>query len=202
MNILLLNAPPSAGKDTVAKFMVAYFNRKAIPWHFLRMSHPNKRAFAGLVDAPIDRWGNVDEWEGQKDLPSELLGGKTYREWQIGFSESFMKPTFGNDIFGRLFVNEIEKRLLWSEARNWPGYVIVPDLGFDIEATTVRDLLPDARTLIIHIKRPGANFSNDSRSYISPPGMALTSLHNDGNLEQLKIKSEWMIKDWGWTAGG
>jgi hypothetical protein len=179
MRIILLNGPPSSGKDTAARALASYLLDAQTEYSVLRMSHPTKRAFAGVVNARIDEWGNVENWEDQKDMPSELLGGKSYRQWQIEFSEKFMKPLYGEDIFGRLFAHSLEQL-----PEDWNGYILVPDCGFEIEAETLASLLPAAHKLIVRCHRPGYDFKNDCRSYLYPASIPLQlDLYNGSDLK-------------------
>ena len=69
MRIILLNGPPSSGKDTAARALASHLLHTQTEYSVLRMSHPTKRAFAGVVNARIDEWGNVENWEDQKKAP-------------------------------------------------------------------------------------------------------------------------------------
>lgn len=200
MRIILLNGPPSSGKDTAARVLVEEIRRHspngAYDYKFLRMSHPIKRAFAGLVDRPIDEWGNVEEWEGIKDLPSELLEGTSYRQWQINFSEKLMKPTYGKDIFGRIFCETLYP--LYNE--QWDGDVIVPDCGFQVESDCVVNLLPGVDVLLMKLKRAGTNFDKDSRGYVEITGHYSCTVYNDGSLDQLRTKVLNIYRGWNGTT--
>jgi len=189
MKIILLNGPPRCGKDTIARFLLEHLREGNDTVRFLRMSHPIKRAFAGFVNAPIDEFGAVgNNWEENKDVPSALLNGKTYRQWQIDFSEHMMKPLYGEDVFGRVFAADI--------AHNPADYVLVPDCGFSVEAKSLLKHLPDARLLLFRVHRPGCDFSGDSRSYIHPYGVHVSEdIYNDSSLEALR-DSSMMLLDW------
>jgi hypothetical protein len=188
VKIILLNGPPGCGKDTIARFLLDYLRAMGKPVHWLRMSHPIKRAFAGFVNAPIDEFGTVgDGWEANKDQQSSLLDGKTYRQWQIDFSEKFMKPLYGDDVFGRVFAADLADRPV--------EYVLVPDCGFHVEAEAIWRYLPEAMTMLIRVMRPGHDFSNDSRSYIFPKCVGISGeLINDDTLEILNAKSLALLK--------
>lgn len=180
MDVIFFNGPPKCGKDEAAKFLRANWDALDLPGNPIlrRFSHPNKMAFAGLVDAKIDADGNVETWEAAKDHPHPLLNGKSYRQWQIDFSEKFMKPLYGDDIFGRLFVNAVHDKTNSS-------VYLVPDCGFEVEPETVVTLLPKARVFLIRIYRRGCDFSLDSRSYIEAPSIPyenVYNIHNNGDL--------------------
>lgn len=197
MRIILLNGPPSSGKDTVARMLIEYLTTVSMSSNrLLRMSHPIKRAFAGTFGYEIDEMGNVDYWEQRKDEPSILLGGKSYRQWQIDFSEKFMKPLYGEDIFAKIFVSDVAVR---------PAkYIIVPDCGFEIEADTVGRLMPEDLIMLVQIRRPGCDFSKDSRNYVYAKHVPLTiQLDNDAGLDVLSSKAMELLsrRTWDGFAG-
>lgn len=194
MNIILFNGPPGCGKDTAALCIIARFFAAKHTFRFERMSFPNKRAFAGTVNAAISPLGHVVEWEDRKDEPSLLLNGKTYRDWQIEYSEKFMKPLYGDAIFGRLLAERIKHR-----ADDHDYTVLVPDCGFPIEALQLRKEFPKAGILLVRIYRTGFDFSKDSRGYIVPTpemGLTIVDLDNDGSQQEFEIKVERTVRDY------
>ena len=93
--IILLNGPPSSGKDTAAKFIRQWYNNDEISNIFNRctldrMSMPIKRAFAGTMNLPITEDGEVQPFESDKEAVIPQFG-ISYRQWQISFSEDFLK---------------------------------------------------------------------------------------------------------------
>lgn len=173
MKILLINGPPSSGKDTLARAIYDYFyeNPEQPECHFDRFSMPIKNAFSGMVGAKIDQFGAVRGWEDIKDTPVDYLNGKSYRQWQIDFSEHFMKPLYGEDCFGRLFCERIERLrdngdLGFNHNYVEESLIVVPDSGFQIEVDTIEKLLPNDEVLLLRLHRNGTSFDNDSRGYV------------------------------------
>jgi hypothetical protein len=192
MKLVLLNGPPRCGKDTAAKAIISYIEKKALadperPPHVVleRFSMPIKRAFAGMIDAEIDAEGNVLDYEPDKDKIIPLLG-MSYRRWQILFSESFMKPLISGDIFGRLLLSRIEALPLDS-------VVVVPDCGFQIEVEAVlrSDIFHEGklRAFLVQVYRPGCTFAGDSRRYISHPHIRNVVIQNDGTKAEFEVKA-------------
>jgi hypothetical protein len=198
MRIVLFNGPPSCGKDSAARYLSHAWSEGAyLPGRvdFLRMSHANKRAFAGLVDARIDQWGEVEGWESIKDKPHWLLNDKTYRQWQIEFSEKLMKPLYGQDVFGRLFVNTLDKRYDLFERADVT--VLVPDSGFDIEIDTLVKHFRVEDIVLIRVHRQGCDFSNDSRSYLKGAGLRddrCFDVDNNGSLDAYYVQIVKLLK--------
>lgn len=197
MNIILFNGPPSSGKDTAARHAYDHFNRTATfrEAYFDRLSMPIKLAFAACYGGEVDTFGNNAAWEPVKNDPQEVLNGKSYRQWQIDFSESFMKPLYGIDVFAKLFCRR-NRRLAETNA-----IILVPDCGFDIELEGLRRGFPNARILLIRIYRKDYDFSSDSRDYISVATATTNSvgcidMTNGGTAEAWERKSLRTIQDW------
>ena len=176
MKIMLLNGPPSSGKDTAAvaiqRQLTAQFD---VIISIDRLSMPIKRAFAGTVDIPIDNLGNVKYFESIKETPLTILNGKSYRQWQIDFSEKFMKPLYGEDIFARLLIDRIKTYLA---QHGIPDILIIPDCGFQIELDTLVTELNPKHITLFHLVRPGTDWSKDSRGYVSHPEIRIHEIHN------------------------
>lgn len=154
--IIILNAPPGAGKDTIGK-LIEYKS----PTHVLQLSFKQpmfeialailgKRKYAAFIEAYNDR--------KRKEKPLECLNGKTPREFMIWISEDVIKPQFGNDYFGRRF-NEI------ARTSDYP--IICTDGGFPDEVIALVESGHEVKMCRLH--RRGYSFENDSRDYIRLP---------------------------------
>lgn len=172
--IILLNGPPSSGKDTAAKHI-----RTLCEKHWIndgnscgfsqlrclldRMSMPIKRAFAGTMGLRITEDGIVEPWESRKE---EVIPefGISYRQWQIDFSESFLK-NYNIAIFGQLLSARIERRF----SKGIANLMVIPDCGFSIEIDTIYEDFPPEDILLIRCHRPGFTFQGDSRGYVRAP---------------------------------
>ena len=166
--ILLLNAPPEAGKDTAADYLAPL-----VPDSFqFKMSQPLKdavRAIFSLTDAEYDLC------EANKGSPLPLLLNHSFRNWQIDISESLVKPRGGSAAFGYLAHRKLSRR---NES-----VLISSDTGFDDEVTPLLPLCMRADgtldVVLVHIYRPGKDFSKDSRNYIQIPGVTPIRIDND-----------------------
>lgn len=182
--IILLNGPPGSGKDTAAEHLLKGLNsiENAVAM-FERFSMPNKRAFAGTVNAHVDYKGIVSEWEPRKDEPSDLLGGKSYRNWQQDFSEKFMKPLYGEDIFGKLLIERVKPAVAYVQELGRDPFVLVPDSGFQLEVDTLLPMLGEWDIHLIRITSRGT-YVHDTRQFVEPrPGMVFDSIPNDHSQE-------------------
>lgn len=182
--IILLNGPPSSGKDTAAKhirtFVSIYDGDK---WKIAldRMSLPIKRAFAGTMGLPISDEGTVLPYENHKeDLIPEF--GISYRQWQIDFSEKFLKQ-YNACIFPELLCLRLRRLFSTGQA----NLVVIPDCGFEVEVHVLYENFPPEDILLIRCRRPGFDFSRDSRSYVrAPKGCAIFDPLNELLPEYLK----------------
>ena len=176
MRIILFNGPPSCGKDTAARAVYQDLGNRCV---FERFSMPIKRAFAATYSAAINQYGEVHYWENVKDEPSDLLGGKTYRQWQIDFSEKFMKPMYGEYVFPTLAGIRIAQYFQEDT-------VVIPDCGFQVEVEKFAELMP-GQCYLIRIHREGFDFSKDSRQYVVSNGKFFQcDVHNVGTAEDLR----------------
>lgn len=181
MHFILFNGAPRVGKDTAARFA---YERLADRLEYLvnweKFSFPIKRAFAGMMNLPIDEWGTVMPYEQIKDEPIPVLGGISYRRWQIDFSEDFMKPCYGEDIFGRLLLDRCQHK----KENPFKQFIIVSDCGFQVECNT----LAEYPTMLITIEREGFTYENDSRGPLFPssPNWTHHTIYNRGSLEGLR----------------
>lgn len=172
---ILLNGPPRSGKDTAAAALRGRGSNKLLgpSGHtvVVRFSAPCKAAFCGLVGTYCDTVGNIIGYEDRKDEVVPSLG-VSCRQFQIDFSEKFMKPLYGPDIFGRLLVARV-RPLLASGVRT----VIVPDAGFQEEVAVVEDAFGPQSITLIRIARDGTKW--DSRGYVTPhPDSRFASVTN------------------------
>jgi len=164
MKVIFLNGPPHCGKDWGGNALHKKLSRS----YPIKFAAPIKFMIGAIVHEPI----TVIESKKEDTLPFPSTQIDTYRELMIHISEQWMKPDFGDDIFGRLAVKRI------AQLTPAPDYVIVTDSGFAEEAQPVGELVGWDNCLLIHINADGTTFEGDSRSYITLP-CASATIHND-----------------------
>lgn len=183
--IVFFNGPPFSGKDTAVGLLGL-----------------RRFSFADDLRDRFDRaFGLAKRPEGkEKDLPLPYpFEDVTYRQGLIAFSEKFMKPTFGEDIFGRILLANIQNIEDNYEA-GWTGQKIIwtlgiSDSGFASEAIPLVQYFGSANCCICQLHRPGHDFSSDSRSYIGHEaiGAAFTYFcENKGTLDDLKSELQFL----------
>ena len=187
MKLILINAPPYAGKDTAATTIQRHYGGQ-LPIILERFSMPLKRAFAGLMNLECDPLGRVEPWERRKEAIIPQLG-VSYRQWQISFSEDFIKPVCGEDCFGRLLLNRIE-----GFSKTGTVFVI-PDCGFQIEIDTLIREIPHSDILLIRVERPGTEW--DSREPVNvPSSIAKLIIFNARSLVEFEDSIISLTKNW------
>lgn len=182
---ILLNGPPSSGKDLSAIIL-----RNMLDNHFpkttsdttpfrvelIKFATPIKQACHALLGIPYSteyfekEFGN--EW---KNKESSLFLGKTPRSEYIAMSEHYAKLRHGNDLFGKIAVRAMK----YSKIQNT---FIFPDVGFIDEVVPVISHVGVANTLLIELERDGCSYENDSRDYI---GAELSTMYPE--LDKIRI---------------
>jgi hypothetical protein len=173
MKLILLNGPPRSGKDTAAAAIETFLlDLPSLPFVVHdKLSAPIKYAFCAMMRAKMDGF-NVDYYEAHKEEVIPAIG-KSYRQWQIDFSERFMKPCYGIDIFSRLLWSRLEEQAA--------DYAIISDCGFQIEIDYLLAKVEPADVCLFRLNREGCSFSGDSRQYVFAPTSVCTfSLRNEG----------------------
>jgi hypothetical protein len=163
--VILLNGPPSSGKDLSAiilrNMLHNQLNRKldVMRPEIMKFADPLKQAAHVLLGIPYSceyyekKHGN--KW---KDEPQIEFYGKTPRSEYIALSEEFAKVRHGSSVFGRV----LARRIQLSNERTF----IIPDSGFVDEAIPVTSAVGIDNILLIELTRPGTSFDGDSRGYI------------------------------------
>lgn len=183
LKVKVFNAPPRAGKEVAAKAVMKCINTEdsnLIAYHREFKDELFKVAANALnisVEKFLEGYNQTvkdyfkdnahytmleeciseDSW--LKDVPIYSVNGKLYskREWLIHTSENVIKPSFGKDALGKMFVNSLPEE----------GIVAVSDGGFPEEIQPVIDHVGAENITIVRIHRDGCDFSNDSRSYLT-----------------------------------
>lgn len=182
--VVILNAPPTSGKDEAAMHLAANYK------------NTHQREFkAQLFKLTMLIWGVSQEtWDflytrERKEIKTEILGGMSPREALIHTSEVVVKPNYGNQYFG-----------IFAAKTLTPGVSVFSDGGFIEEVKPLIDMVGAGNIHVIRIKRPGYTFAGDSRSYL-PDGTvpSMIDIDNDGSFEEFlyKIRQEyerWELK--------
>lgn len=166
LKIVVLNAPPSSGKDQIAEYLSEEYGAVHVEVKELLFEVAVR---AAGVTRPL--WDALYTRE-YKEIPTPylMINGVSVspRQWMIHCSEKVIKPTFGKDAFGRAAVQDLINRRLR------PGSVVVfSDGGFKEEIGNLSDFANEGggRFFLARITRKGYGWGNDSRSYLYLDGM-------------------------------
>lgn len=185
--IILLNGPPGSGKDTIGN-IIARLVPSCVKY---KMSHPLKKALQVLLGIDDRLWATYlsSDW---KDEPFDIFPSTTPRQALIKLSEEFVKPLFGNDFFGHLTVQAIQK--LASR------HVVITDTGFTDEVKPILDHYRPANVRIIQIHRPGHGYTEDSRDYVNIDMLGMqphwTTIVNEHDLHLLEAQVKRIMAKW------
>ena len=196
MKIIFLNGPPRAGKDTSAKLLR--------PFGFSRAS------FADDLKDRFERAFNGLRPEGEaKELPMPPpFDDATYRQGLIAFSEKFMKPLFGEHIFGKILIEQLKlvenipNTLLHIDTNtNVPleGFAI-SDSGFALEALPVVQHFGKDNCRLVQVHRSDCSFAGDSRGWLKGDvlGLGTYTVYNNGTEEELLDQLKALLRRWNW----
>lgn len=152
--IIILNAPPRAGKDTIAKIIDEQYGLPVVSF-----KTPMFNIARGILgEADFKEFMAVYETDRKDTQPLSILHGSTCREFMIWISESVIKPHFGKKHFGWLMAD------LLSEMEDDVDLTICSDGGFPDEVEALIDF--GHRVKLVRMHREGFDFSKDSRDYI------------------------------------
>jgi hypothetical protein len=133
-----------------------------------------------------------DTFNAVKEKPQELLGGMSWRQAYIHYSEKVIKPLHGPEWFG--------EQLVRTALEHDADLVIIPDSGFREEAERVVREAGSTNALLVRMHRDGCVFdATDSRSYIYLDDLDVASvdLLNSEEGDDVIMKGQIaIIRDW------
>lgn len=165
--IILFNAPPGAGKDHAAQYIVKNYAGACLD-KFARVLKERTHALYGF---PERSWSY---YENCKDEPHNDFMGITPRQAYINVSEKYFKPMHGEKVFGEILARELDKY-------EW-NLLVISDSGFKPEAEVLIDKYGSNNITLVRIHREGHTFDGDSRSYIELP-VETIDMWNLGNID-------------------
>lgn len=154
--IIILNAPPGAGKDTIGELIEKWAKKHVVHMSFKAQMFDIARAMLGArnYEAFIEAYND----RNRKERPLKFLNGKSPRQFMIWISEDVIKPQFGNGYFGKRFSDD-------AKGCEYP--IICTDGGFPDEVTAL--ILRGHTVKLCRLHRDGYTFEGDSRNYIHLP---------------------------------
>ncbi len=153
--IVILNGPPSSGKDTIAGLLTY---RGFIVQNFKQRMHEIACTMLGWT---MSDWLRFYNDRSMKEIKHDFLGDKSTREFMIHISESVIKPLFGKDYFGTAAAQSVKNVL---SDHGYKLGAVFADGGFPEE---IPPLGAVGKILIVRLHRSGCSFLGDSRNYLT-----------------------------------
>lgn len=156
---VFLNGPSGSGKSTIAKELATHDPNLSI----CSFAEPIRMALLSTFH-PEQMTEGLDLRDGAVKASLIPGTGVTYRQWMVAFSETFMKPLFGKQIFG-----DLAKRQTETLSRYYDRFVF-DDSRFESEIRPFALAFGGQNILIVRVERTGASWSNE------PSGSDLTTM--------------------------
>ena len=180
--IIVMNAPPSSGKDCAADYVAEKYNAQ-----HLRFKDGLYKVAAMVAGISVEHMKFLATERNTKEIPSHYfrVNGEfvSPRQWLIHVSENVVKWLLGKDFFGKQLAQSITSEL-----------VVISDSGFESEIVPL--LQAGHYICVIRIERDGYTFEGDSRNYLPTSPLYHTFLvKNNGTLEQFLNKVGSIVDD-------
>lgn len=185
--VFILNAPPRTGKDTIASDA----DLCGFSYSIKSFKEPLYNIAATTLGLSLPEFMLLYDTDGWKDSPQEICNNKTPRELMIHISETYIKPFFGYDYFGKQLCASVEKAFYDNRCVSCSQFVIIPDGGFNKEVVPLIEAFGNDVVEVIQLEREGyRDFGHDSRSWIDLSGVKITKFDttkgNDGVLKYIE----------------
>ena len=165
--LIIMNAPPRAGKDTLSGYLVTELRENSQNIHHVGFKSGLEMVVKAMLQVAGISWAQWEIlYEKHKDEPLEALGGMSPRQLYIHASETLMKPIFGKSVFSNylLRICETHQRQAY---RNTQCVFLCSDGGFAEELKTVVHGF-QGKVFVLQWESEGCSFSNDSRCKLNP----------------------------------
>ena len=181
MKIIILNAAPSAGKDTIAEAAVQK-QPNSVKEQF---KEPLYGICAAIYGMDEKTFREIATSTSLKETPFTELYGKSPRQVMIEVSEDVLKPFYGKSYFGDLLRDRL---LAYKMDKYNVEYIFISDGGFVEEVEPLIETFGKENVMIAKMLKAGCDFKNDSRRYLSDLDESLKEiefeLDNNGTVHQ------------------
>lgn len=173
--ILILNAPPFAGKDTIANVL-------ADEYGFIRHEFKKPLLDIAIAITQLEEEEFFDIYNDRnfKEQQSAKFLNLSPRDLMILISEKMCKPNFGKDYFGKLAVNSLKRSIELTGG----NLHVFSDGGFLEEVLPLAETFGKDSVKVVRFYRENdrKDFGSDSRTFIDAIEHGVFTsdiLHND-----------------------
>lgn len=147
MKTILFQGPPRSGKDTCVEILKSLYPDRV---HHLEVKEQLFLDTCSVFGVTLEWF--MKDYETNKQLQFDELKGRSKRQALIYTAEDLFKKQYGSDYYG---VKAADK--LVEDRVN-----VFSDSGFPDEIAAIAK---KSECLLVHVVRPGCDFSQDSRRY-------------------------------------
>lgn len=186
--IILFNAPPGAGKDTIATHVQTALS---VPSNIVKFAAPLKTVAMHLYcGGDSKKFYEFDNNQEIKSKPHPQFLGSSCRQVQIDISEVYMKKVHGEKVFGHLLVADIERK-----EKQGIEVFLVSDSGFRPEAEVLVEEFGPQNVLLVRIHREGKTYQGDSRNYIELEDLGVKTIDLDNINNDINQTMDTLLKE-------
>lgn len=170
--LIVINGAPGSGKDESATYLLNWLAQQGHKVRFDKVSNPLKWTLSAIINGP-GRMGALPDATPHFHVDS--------RQWQIDFSERFLKRYFGPTILADLLVTRLLQQMRDNGIKHF-----ITECGFQKELDTLLKTFGNENVFLIRLLRPGTSYKGDSRHQITAPSQV--TIHNDSTLSVLHFQ--------------
>lgn len=193
MKIVILNGPRGSGKDTAARLISKNYGDV----YQEKMTRPLDNACAAFLGMKYDDWMKVRNDPELKNKPNAQMFGVSPVKMLIDMSEEFAKETFGDEILGKILVENINKANGLSTANKF----VISDGRFPEEIIPLLEEFGENSVMILQLQRDGhewqIDISRDEDSqevgYIDLEFIQTVRIRNNGTLKEFEDMLIWAV---------
>ena len=197
MKIVILNGPRGSGKDTAARLISKNYGNV----YEQKMTRPLDRACAVFLGFEYDDWMKIRNDPELKNKPNAQMFSVSPVKILIDMSEQFAKETFGDEILGKILVEDINNstanKFVISDGR-FPEEILPLIEEFGEDSVMILQLQRDGHEWHVDITRDG---DSDEVGYIDLEFVQTVRIRNNGTLKEFEDTLVWAVSRFFNTGG-
>lgn len=217
VRVIGFNGRARSGKDTACEIVASMLAEATRPVIVQPMAEPLRELALPFVNTLTGAQYTITALDAMKDEPiipglPEARDGfescSTWRDVLVWYSETVMKPRYGDDIFARLWCQRVAQHIDYidCDSRTSVIYVLIPDCGFGAEWDYVCALNHYIMHYSCQLVRVWSHYGKeDSRELLPNPQVILNNEYdrNEGGSRSAyqkytkTIMHEAIVNQWG-----